>query len=173
MWLISDFFVYAYNRYAHEYITKLGITKTTVPVELNERELIRRNIRNEELIIYGRMPMMVSANCIRNTKSGCRREKGGHSLYITDRKGEKLFVRCNCSECTNVIYNSVPLMIADEEKLFERIRPSSVRISLTDESEDTAENIISTYIANRRADGFMPGKLTDRYTKGHIKRGVD
>ena len=171
--IISDIFLYAYNRQAYDYLTGSGVTVTTVPVELNEHELTGRNIAGEELIIYGRMPMMVSANCIINTQTGCRRDKGGHGLYLKDRKGEHLFVRCGCSECTNVIYNSVPLFIADEDKLFERLKPSSVRISFTDEDENMSAHILETYIMNRRADGSIPVKLTERYTRGHIRRGVD
>ena len=171
--IVSDIFLYAYNRQAYDQLTGSGVTLTTVPVELNERELIGRNIIGEELIIYGRMPMMVSANCIRNTKTGCRRDKNGHGMYLQDRKGEHLFVRCNCSECTNVIYNSVPLYIADEDKLFDRLKPSSVRISFTDEDENMSAHILETYLMNRRVNGSIPDKLTNRYTKGHIKRGVD
>ena len=171
--IISDIFLYAYNRYAYLYVKDCGVTQTTVPVELNERELIARNISAEELIIYGRLPMMITANCIMNTQNGCRREKNGHSMYLKDRKGEHLFVRCNCSECTNVIYNSVPICIADEEKLFDRIMPSSVRLSFTDEDKEKTAYILDTYLRNKKMNGSVPFKLTDRYTKGHIKRGVD
>ncbi len=171
--IISDIFLYTYNRHAYSYVKDSGVTHTTVPVELNERELIARGISAEELIIYGRLPMMITANCIMNTQNGCRRDKNGHSLYLKDRKGEQLFVRCNCSECTNVIYNSVPLCIADEEKLFNRIRPLSVRICLTDEDKHKSAYIVDTYLGNKEKNGSVPFKLTDRYTKGHIKRGVD
>lgn len=63
-----------------------GITLSTVPVELNERELEKRGVTGEELIVYGRLPMMVSANCVYNTKFGCDRKKGGQLIYIEDRK---------------------------------------------------------------------------------------
>ncbi|MCR5475249.1 MAG: U32 family peptidase, partial [Lachnospiraceae bacterium] len=54
--IIGDIHLYAYNRYAYGLLKERGITFTTVPVELNEKELIGRGIQGEELIVYGRLP---------------------------------------------------------------------------------------------------------------------
>ena len=170
--IIGDIFLYAYNDYAYEHIRRAGITKTTVPVELNERELIRRGITGEELIIYGRLPVMISAGCIYNTKNGCQRSDKGHELHITDRKQEELFVHCNCNECTNVIYNSSILSVSDEKTIFDRLCPSSVRFEFTDENPAIISALLDTYIKGRDNNGYTDFKLIDKYTKGHLKRGV-
>ena len=169
----ADLHVYAYNTLAYEYFREHGITGTTVPVELNEKELIRRGITGEELIIYGRLPMMISANCVYNTMNECRQDLNGHGLYIEDRKKEKLFIECRCSECTNVIYNSVRLCITDESRLFDRIRPSSVRFAFTDESGHQVRSILERYLAARCPNGATCENITDKYTRGHIRRGIE
>lgn len=171
--IIGDIHLYAYNRSSYETLTRFGITRTSVPTELNERELKKRGITGEDLMIYGRIPVMLSANCIYNTKYGCRTANGGHCLYIKDRKGENLFVHCNCSECINTVYNSHLLDIADENTLFDTIRPSSVRLMFTDEDYDETARILSEYTSNRNKNGSAPLKLTDRFTRGHIRRGID
>ncbi|MCR5686768.1 MAG: U32 family peptidase [Lachnospiraceae bacterium] len=170
--IIGDIHMYAYNRAAYDLLHRSGIV-TTVPAELNEHELAVRGITGEELIIYGRLPMMVSASCVYNTERGCQRSPKGHSLYMTDRKNEKLFVRCICSECTNVIYNSVPISIADEKKLIGKIKPSSVRFCFTDEGMRDTGEILRRYISNRDETGFAPVTFSVKYTRGHLKRGVD
>ena len=170
--ITADIHMYAYNTEAYDLYRRFGITKTTVPVELNRTELAARGIRGEELIIYGALPVMISANCIHNTLYGCDHKSYGHMMSITDRKDEKLFVHCNCSECTNVIYNSSTLSIADEQALFERLRPSSVRLAFTYESADTVSDIIRAYTGSKKPDGSTDIKLINRYTKGHLKRGV-
>ena len=169
--VVAGIFMYAYNNEAYDYYIRSGITKTTVPSELNERELQRRGITGEELIVYGRVPVMVSANCVYNTLASCSRE--GHKMYITDRKRERLFADCICSECTNVLYNSVPSFAADEERLFACIRPSSLRFCFTDEKGDEVTRILDTYYKHRRNDGTISVHLTGKYTRGHLKRGVE
>jgi len=171
--IIGDIHLYAYNNSAYDFYRNNGITDTTVPIELNERELARRGVYGEELIVYGHLPMMISANCIHNTEHGCRYDKSGHNMYITDRKGMKLFVRCICGMCYNVIYNSVPISIADEDGLFDKLRPSSVRFCFTHEDADTVSSILDMYISNRKENGSAPVRFSDNYTKGHIKRGVE
>ncbi len=171
--ITADIHMYAYNAEAYDLYRKNGIDITTVPVELNFRELARRGISGEELIIYGRLPVMVSANCIYNTEKGCEPSDIGHSMYLRDRKGEKLFVSCICRECTNVYYNSAVLSISDERALFESIRPTSVRFEFTDEDAGVTTDIIERYYELRNADGSTREGLIDKYTKGHLKRGVD
>ena len=164
--------IYVTNRESYRFFRNTGIDKTTVPVELNRHELINREIKGEELLIYGRIPVMISANCIYNTKNGCKKSEDGHVLNITDRKQADMFVRCICSECTNVLYNSEVLSIADEDELFDRIRPSSVRFSFTNETASETAGILNTYFEGRRKNGSSV-KPVDRYTKGHLNRGID
>ena len=171
--ITGDIHVYCYNREAYDIYKTQGLSKTTVPVELNSKELYKRGIKGEELLVYGRVPVMISANCIYNTENVCARSVNGHNLYIKDRKGAGLFVNCICSQCTNVIYNSEVLSISDEDKLFDRIRPSSVRFAFTDESRNTAKALLDKYFSQRNDNGSTKVKLVDRYTKGHLNRGVD
>ncbi len=171
--ITGDIHIYAYNREAYDIYISQGLLKTTVPVELNSKELYERGIKGEELLVYGRIPVMISASCIYNTKSGCRPLEKGHKLYIKDRKNARLFVNCICTQCMNVIYNSEVLSISDEETLFDRIRPSSVRFAFTDEPEATVKAVLDKYFAERNDNGSTGVKLLDRYTKGHLNRGVD
>ncbi len=172
--IIADFMLYAYNRTAYGYLKDNGIDATCVPVELNKHELCARGVFGEELMIYGRIPVMISANCICKTQKTCRPLPEGHGMYLTDRKGERLFVYCNCKECTNVIYNSMVLSLSDEAELFDLIRPSSVRLSFTDENALMMRRIINRYLSDKKDNGSTDLRLADeKFTRGHIKRGVE
>lgn len=61
------------------------------------------------LPVYGRIPMMESAGCVRKTEKACDR-RGGF-WYLEDRMGRQLPVRCRCETCSNTIYNAVPLSL--------------------------------------------------------------
>ena len=55
-----------------------------------------------KLMIYGRIPVMVSAQCLKKSRGLCdhRREL----LYLEDRKGRKLPVTTHCRDCINQIW---------------------------------------------------------------------
>ncbi len=171
--IIGDIYLYAYNRCARNYLIDHGTDNTTVPVELNLKDLKKRGITGEDLIVYGRLPMMISANCIINTKNGCRFDKKGHETYITDRKGMKMFVSANCRECTNVLYNSVKLCLTDDRQLFDVIHPSSIRFIFTDEDPGMIRKIMSDYYAKRDETGVTFEPVIPDYTRGHINRGIE
>ncbi|MDO5475735.1 MAG: U32 family peptidase [Eubacteriales bacterium] len=61
------------------------------------------------LPVYGRVPMMETAGCVRRTENAC--SKSGGFWYLEDRTGRKLPVRCRCEDCSNTIYNAVPLSL--------------------------------------------------------------
>ena len=171
--IIGDIHMYAYNRRAKRVFESLNI-KTTVPVELSFTQLKKRAVFGEDLIVYGRIPMMISANCIYSLKNGCKRLYGaGHDLYITDRKGQRPYVHTFCDECTSVIYNSVKTCITDEADLFAAIRPSSLRFVFTDETAEETKHILDSYYETRTRHGATQHVLIDNYTKGHLNRGAD
>lgn len=165
---IADLHVYALNREAFNYLKKYGVSNMTVPVELSKGELIKRGIIGEELIVYGRIPMMISTQCIKKTTDGCKYSSKGHMLYINDRKHVQMPVYCNCVECTGVIYNSVPLSIYDETDFIKRINPSVIRLNFTDETTSDINNILSKIDKSE----LFQVKLCDNYTKGHLRKGV-
>ncbi len=141
-----------------------------IPFELNgaqQRELIDRafNVMPEiswEKVVYGRIPMMVTANCLQKTTAGCRAD-GEDILWLEDRFRVRFPVLRDCRRCLNVIYNSVPLsMAADCETLH---GAATARFDFTLESGDETKMILKEY-----AQGKM---FSGPHTSGHEKRGVE
>ncbi len=142
--------------------------------ELNRKELdklsdavCKHGIDNviSSYVVYGRIPMMISANCILKTSARCRKTSG--FTYIKDRMGVNFPVFNDCCSCLNVIYNSVPLSLHGyfDELYFK----GDVRIDLTDETAEQSAGIIDYF-------GFYdPAKKLpySDYTTGHYKRGVE
>ena len=69
--VILDHNLYVFNRYGKRFWREDGTAEFTAPLELNEGELSRRGISDAELIVYGHIPVMLSAQCLVNTASGC------------------------------------------------------------------------------------------------------
>ena len=95
--LIFDAGIYCWNRETAAVLQGLGAKRLTFPWELNSRQLeaVAGGGRvlgiPTELIVYGRIPMMVSAQCIRKTTGGCRRRNG--LMELRDRTGVRMPVR--------------------------------------------------------------------------------
>ena len=144
-----------------------------MPVELNKKELFRRGITGEEIILYGRIPTMISSQCINQTKDKCQAYNKATLSSIKDRKGQKLPVCFDCCSCTNIIYNSVPSCLFGERDFVRKMCPSSLRVDFIDENIESIRNIMG-YVYD-----FIEGKSVDissndfKFTKGHINRGVE
>lgn len=167
---IPDCNMYTYNRYAEEFWKERGITQTTAPLELNDRELAARGCKNSEILIYGHLPMMVSAQCVRKNIDKCRKQSG--LLYLKDRKGKQFPVKNNCRFCYNVIYNHVPLSLFGNKKELDFLAPASLRLAFTIETPEQAAGIAKAF-----AEKFVEGRNAEYdfgdFTRGHFKRGVE
>ena len=62
-----DHNLYVFNRYGKVFWNRLGISEFSAPEELNARELEDLGIRAGEMIIYGYLPVMISAQCVVKT----------------------------------------------------------------------------------------------------------
>ena len=180
-YVIADTSLYAWNDEAVKFLFELGVCRNTVPIELNEGEIRHRDNRNTEMIVYGYLPMMVSAQCVRANCFGCR---GKHeALRLKDRYGNYFTAKCECTPwkgldtekntaCYNIIYNSLPFGLPDAREKLMKCGIDSVRLSFTLESPDDAFRIFRQY-----RDIYVYGKEAkkgrdDKLTGGHFKRGV-
>lgn len=168
--VILDHNVYTFNRESVEFFKEEGVTGFTAPVELNSKELGMRECGDSMLLLYGRLPMMVSAQCVFKTAGECGRKHGNYTLK--DRKGVQFPVLSDCRFCQSTIYNSSPLSLLDQVKEVKRLNPEGYRLHFTLESKNEASNILQAFINNYylNKNDLFPGK---DFTRGHFKRGVE
>lgn len=171
-----DASVYAWNSRTVSVLKELGALGATMPWELNSREL--RAVAKAcgqagiegELIVYGRAPMMTSAQCITKTVKGCSRKRG--ILWMKDRTGAELPVKKHCSFCYNTIYNPLPLSLLGSEELIKRLGIGRLRLQFTTEEPGEEAKILDAF-----ARSFICGEKIEEpfkdFTRGHFKRGVE
>ena len=168
--MVSDSNLYTYSNEAAEYFYRLGMMQDTIPVELNRKEILRRENSRSEMIIYGRLPLMITAQCIHKNTLGCMHQP--KVLNLKDRYSVHFPVKNFCSECYNVIYNSLPVCLFKEDVTVKKIAPAAVRLSFTTETEEEAEQILTIY-GDVYKNGGILGQLPMECTNGHFKRGVE
>lgn len=168
--MVSDSNLYTYSNEASEYFYRLGMMQDTIPVELNRKEILRRENSRSEMIIYGRLPLMITAQCIHKNTLGCMHQP--KVLNLKDRYSVHFPVKNFCSECYNVIYNSLPVCLFKEDVTVKKIAPAAVRLSFTTETEEETEQILTIY-GDIYKNGGILGQMPMECTNGHFKRGVE
>ena len=170
--MILDQGLYTYNHRAQEILREFCPIRMTAPYELNRGELKKRDNTDSEVVLYGYLPLMTSAQCVHANTGKC--DTTSVVTYLKDRYGKFFPVKNNCTECYNTIYNTTPLMLFDERADFLRMGIAAYRISFTIEEEEQAAFILDLFERT-----FLSGKhsvkelFPDGYTRGHYKRGVE
>lgn len=166
---IFDYGLYGMNDRAQEMLLTMGADGLTWPVELNSRELGKLKVPGE-LLVYGRLPMMVTAQCLHQATEQCDRTPA--VLMLKDRRGKEFPVKNHCAFCYNSIYNSTPVSLLGLHETVKELSPSAIRLQFTTENKDQTEAVIRSF-----ADGFLYGRNAElpwaEFTRGHFKRGVE
>lgn len=168
--MVFDFTMYNWNKEAAMMMSQAGAYRLTMPVELNSRELQSAGCEGQEMMIYGYLPMMVSAQCIRRTTEGCSHRR--ELLYLKDRTGKELPVKNQCTFCYNTIYNVSPQSFLGQNALIKKIAPGHMRLQFTMESPEEIRKIVKAFSEEYIYGGS--GELPfAEFTRGHLKRGVE
>lgn len=161
--IVTDYNLYQFNSSGKSFWKEEKTDGFTAPFELTAKELKRLDIEDGELIIYGYIPMMVSAGCVNKTTGQCRKKSG--QMTITDRYRKTFVVKNECDYCYNVIYNNVPLYLGDKMSEVCDVKPGSIRLMFTVEDAEMVKKVIRAYEEERT---FAEGK----FTRGHWKNGI-
>lgn len=171
--MILDANLYAMNHLAAEWLKNTGGGRLTLPLELNAGEagkLAAAAPGDWELVAYGHLPAMVSAQCVRRTWYGCDRKPG--LLYLRDRTGKQIPVENVCRFCYNVVYNPDPLSLLGLESQVERLGPAVLRLQFSVEDASRTDGVIRAYVEHFLYGKDTPAPFTS-FTRGHMKRGVE
>ena len=153
--VITDFGLYSWNGYSAAELGKYA-SGCTLPLELSKaecRDLLKISDVHVEKSVYGRAPLMISANCVRKTLKSCTKKSGFET--IIDRKGISFPVYADCYHCLNVIYNSVPLILKNEQGICNRIE-------LTTENRDECAELIRLYLSGKTPQGAHTSGWAER-----------
>lgn len=154
-----DYTVYGYNQEAIQALVSLGADGLTYPIELTYHEC--RKLKSElpfELMVYGHLPMMVSANCIQRTSARC--DHGNRILQLRDRMGKDMPVRCYCTYCYNQIFNAEPLVLYDLPDEVRALQPQCLRYDFSVEPAAVVRQVL---------EGAVPRSMT----RGHFRHGIE
>lgn len=169
--VITDHSVYNWNKSAMGFLSMYR-DGFTYPLELSVYENRELEDKGGEYIIYGRTPMMITANCVRKTMDCCNGSANAFSQSLQDRYKKELPVYANCVHCYNEIFNAVPMSLHKEMPQLIQRGFSVFRMEFTDESKKEV-SLLLNYFAEKVND---PDRTFNfplaEYTQGHFKEGA-
>ncbi len=146
-------------------LARLGFASATASFEARLSQL--RDLDKAldlELLVYGRLPLMLTENCIlKNRGKGCHCHEGPQVLR--DRKGEEFPVE-QAWGCRNELFNAKVLWLADKAPDWQRIGARYARLSFLEEDRAACAGVFEAYRTGR---GEAPGA----FTRGLYYRGVE
>ena len=157
------------NTLSLEQLAEWGMERACLSFELRHEQI--RDLGKVlpcEAIVYGRLPLMITENCLIANAHGCKsRDLAGpcrrcHSL--TDRRGE-VFPLCRQFGCRTEIENARVLYLADKPE-WRRCGLRFARLRFTTESPEQCAAVLAQY----RSGGGAP---PEGFTRGLFYRGVE
>ena len=162
----ADFGMNAFNSRAMEQLRHLGFVSATASFELSLPQL--RDLSKPlptEMIVYGRLPLMLTENClIKNRTGACTCHAG--AVKLIDRIGEEFRVVRDCGTCRSVILNGKKLYLLDKKENVRKIGLWALRLSFTTENTGEVNGVLSAW---QGGAAFEPGACT----RGLYLRGVE
>ncbi len=146
-----------------------GLESAVLSFELRQEQI--RDLRKSlpcEAIVYGRLPLMLTENCLVSNALGCGAKnlrgpcRGDHTL--TDRRGED-FPVLSAYGCRSEIENSRVLFLADRPE-YRRCGLTFANLRFTTEAPEICVRILERYLG-RNED------CPRDYTRGLFYRGVE
>lgn len=160
----GDFGLNAFNSLSMEMIKNAGFLSATASFELRMSQIKELSkTLDTELIVYGRLPLMVSDQCIiRHSAGRCACQTPGQ---MSDRMGS-IFPVVKEYGCRNVIYNAHKLYLADKATDIYEAGLWGLRMMFTTESPRECVEVAKGYMG---LSDYKPNVLT----RGLYYRGVD
>ena len=160
----GDFGLNAFNSRTLDVLRTAGFLSATASFELRLSQI--RDLRkplDTEMIICGRLPVMVSDQCvIRQSAGKCNCQIPGQ---LADRTGS-VFPVVKEYGCRNVIYNAHKLFLADKRSELLSAGLWGMRLMFTTESARESVEVAKAYLGQ---NDYQPNMLT----RGLYYRGVE
>ena len=172
--LYGDFGLNVFNARSLDYLRGKGLESACVSFELRFVQIRdMQKILPAEAIVYGRLPLMITENCLVQNRAGCRRDRQGALVpadgpcrlphELRDRTGAAFPLLPAYGHRTE-IQNSRPLWLADRPD-YKRLGLAYARLRFTTETPEECARVFRGYLDGSAAPG--------EFTRGLYERGVE
>ena len=172
--ICGDYGLNVFNSRSLNYLRQKRLSSACLSFELRFPQL--RDVRKvipAEAIVYGRLPLMITENCLVQNETGCRLSEAGTAVpkqapcrrpnFLQDRTGARFPLLPAYGHRTE-IQNSAPVWLADKPE-WKRCGLAYARLRFTTELPEECADIYRAYLDGSPAPGA--------FTRGLYYRGVE
>ena len=162
----GDFGLNIFNSASMNVLRDLQLASATLSFEMTLPQIrdVSKGV-NAELIVYGRLPLMVTEHCLMKNRTGeCSCHTGPAKL--TDKTGAEFPIIKDGNTCRSVLLNGKKLSWLDRQDDLAKLGLWAIRLYFTTENAREVDRIINDYL---HPEGFDPGACT----RGLYLRGVE
>ena len=164
--LVGNYTLNIFNTKTISKLRALGLSKITNSPELDKATLLNLcscSVLPQELIVYGKLPLMNIRYCLLGNTNQCYPEcksrcTSNHTYYLKDRLQMKFRVLPDNIQTVTTIFNSKILSI-----LYDDFSVDSVRVDILDETIDEINNVVNTVKNHKIFTG-------EDYTSGNLNK---
>ena len=163
----GDFGLNIYNSRAMHYLRAQGLDSQLLSFEMTIPQI--RDISKAvpcEVMIYGRLPLMLTENCLIRGRTGACSCDAAAPVKLTDRMGEEFPILRDGDSCRSVVYNGRKMYLLDKKDAFRGMGLWALRLAFTTENAGEIDTVLYQY---QNGGGFDAGS----YTRGLYSRGVE
>ena len=162
----GDFGLNIVNSRAMRYLREQGLDSQLLSFELTLPQI--RDISKAvpaELLIYGRLPLMLMENCVMKNRTGiCACQTV--TVRLVDRVGEEFPIVKDPGTCRNVLLNGKKLYLLDKKDALRGMGLWALRLQFTTENPGEIDKVLMDYQGRAVFDAGS-------YTRGLYSRGVE
>ena len=162
----GDFGLNIVNSRAMRYLREQGLDSQLLSFELTLPQI--RDVSKAvpaEVLIYGRLPLMLMENCVIKNRTGtCTCQTG--TVRLVDRVGEEFPIVKDPGTCRNVLLNGKKLYLLDKKDAFRGMGLWALRLQFTTENPSEIDKVLMDYQGRAVFDAGS-------YTRGLYSRGVE
>ena len=170
MHIHGDFGLNVYNSATMNMLQMLELTSATVSFEATMPQIRDMSKAvNMEFIAYGRLPLMVTEQCLIRGRTGecaCQTLGTRHNTKLVDKTGAEFPVIKDGNSCRSVLLNGKKLSWLDRQDDLNKLGIWAARLYFTTESPREVDRILGEYL---NPTPFDPGACT----RGLYLRGVE
>ena len=162
----ADFGLNIFNSASMNVLRDLQLASATLSFEMTLPQIrdVSKGV-NAELIVYGRLPLMVTEHCLMKNRTGeCSCHTGPAKL--TDKTGAEFPIIKDGNTCRSVLLNGKKLSWLDRQDDLAKLGLWAVRLYFTTENSREVDRVINDYL---HPEAFDPGACT----RGLYLRGVE
>ena len=166
MRLHGDFGLNIYNSVSMNVLRSLEVCSALVSFEMTLPQI--RDLSkavNAEILAYGRMPLMITEQCLIQGRTGeCTCHLG--STKLTDKTGAEFPILKDGNSCRSVLFNGKKLSWLDRQDDLAKLGVWAIRLYFTTENAREVDRVLEDYL---NPAPFDPGACT----RGLYLRGVE